>query len=56
MEPEFMYSKVDDCIYYRPTNLFLLPLLISAVSLVYKQNYVQLNLNSPTPLVCTATT
>jgi hypothetical protein len=36
-------------VYYRPTNLLLLPLLISAVSLVYKQNYVQLNINLPAP-------
>jgi hypothetical protein len=36
-------------VYYRPTNLLLLPLLIGAVSLVYKQNYFQLNPNSPAP-------
>jgi hypothetical protein len=35
-------------VYVRPTNFLLLPLLISAVLLVCKQNYVRLNLSLPT--------
>ena len=34
-------------VYYRSTNLLPLPLLISAISPIYNQNYVRLNLGSP---------
>jgi 6-hydroxytryprostatin B O-methyltransferase len=40
-------AKIFICVYVRPTDLLPLPLLISAVSLVYKQNYARLNLGSP---------
>jgi hypothetical protein len=37
------YSRV----YYRPTDLLSLPLLISVVFLIYKQNNARLNFGSP---------
>jgi hypothetical protein len=44
---EVSLNRREHHVYVRLTDLLLLPLLISAVTLIYKQNYGRLNLGSP---------
>jgi hypothetical protein len=43
---EISFLGLYCCIYYQPTDLLPIPLLISAVPLVCKQNNAQLNFGS----------